>query len=606
MRIGIIYCKSQDFRRNNFMYGIDYKDAVQGIFIKNDDFFTFILNDGMAKYIDYSALNTKFIWSEDLKTFDTGGEKEKISSISDLRKICTELVLEMKDIVLGNIKFEDVKNFLRKKYINNSGVLSVLEEEKINNVLPDIFDIKSEDTELLVNQLMFDILYDKYLEDTEMTLKEFCDEHFYYDYRGNWKRIKDFKDDRSAANTKNTIYKTMRSQIEKYIKIMSAPAKMEDLNKYVLDTDFYFEDINTLNKRFETTEKKPKWVWDLLYYNHILPAFKQFRRDFWEDNEESQRKYVRELNDYDKFVQTAFKPKEGDDRDYFLKSMSFYYLESISYLEYMYKLAERMERDGINNFDKYNLSVQQFYIDVSCPVVIEEDDYQNLYFIEKRNNYAPCLFITENWLHRSDYKLDREENNPFSYDTGINVVRAQAYELFKYHYKFTSDDYKEISEFIRTDYNVLDTYYKKDKIWNNIKEDEPISYEQEMRIKDLQTISNAVFKKVNKKYITEWLNSNNKKDENYIRIFGIDKENYEKLLSRLENAETELLKDGGRPPKLTVKEKFLITLEYEQYGRTMENIATDYGVGKRQISEAINWVDKNIAIYLEELWNEQS
>ena len=60
------------------------------------------------------------------------------------------------------------------------------------------------------------------------------------------------------------------------------------------------------------------------------------------------------------------------------------------------------------------------------------------------------------------------------------------------------------------------------------------------------------------------------------RLFGVKKETFEKMLSILQKKYAQNHKFGGRPPKLSVKDKLMITLKYLHEYWTMEHIGHDY------------------------------
>ncbi len=75
----------------------------------------------------------------------------------------------------------------------------------------------------------------------------------------------------------------------------------------------------------------------------------------------------------------------------------------------------------------------------------------------------------------------------------------------------------------------------------------------------------------------------------YQRLFGVKKETFDKMMEVFEKAYIEKHKKGGKPPKLTVLDKLIITLQYYREYRTMEHIAFDYRVYKSTICDAIHW-----------------
>ena len=56
----------------------------------------------------------------------------------------------------------------------------------------------------------------------------------------------------------------------------------------------------------------------------------------------------------------------------------------------------------------------------------------------------------------------------------------------------------------------------------------------------------------------------------------------------------ELHTQGGRPARLSVLDKLVVTLGYYRDYRTMENIAFDYDVSKSRISDAVKWVEETL------------
>ena len=62
----------------------------------------------------------------------------------------------------------------------------------------------------------------------------------------------------------------------------------------------------------------------------------------------------------------------------------------------------------------------------------------------------------------------------------------------------------------------------------------------------------------------------------------------------MEEEYEELHKQGGRPPKLKVLDRLVITLGYYREYRTMQHIAFDYNVAKSRISDAVKWVEDTL------------
>ena len=83
-------------------------------------------------------------------------------------------------------------------------------------------------------------------------------------------------------------------------------------------------------------------------------------------------------------------------------------------------------------------------------------------------------------------------------------------------------------------------------------------------------------------------------DTDYQALFGVQKFTFEAMLAILEGAYEHLHKQGGRPPRLSVLDKLVVTLGYYREYRTMHHIGFDYGVSKSRISDAVKWVEDTL------------
>ena len=80
----------------------------------------------------------------------------------------------------------------------------------------------------------------------------------------------------------------------------------------------------------------------------------------------------------------------------------------------------------------------------------------------------------------------------------------------------------------------------------------------------------------------------------YKELLGVDKKVFDMMYGILLAAYKVLHEKGGKPPKLTVLDKLVITLGYWREYRTYRNIAFDYGVSKSAIGNAIIWVEDTL------------
>jgi hypothetical protein len=78
------------------------------------------------------------------------------------------------------------------------------------------------------------------------------------------------------------------------------------------------------------------------------------------------------------------------------------------------------------------------------------------------------------------------------------------------------------------------------------------------------------------------------------RLYGVKPVTFEKMRSILQKEYDTLHQNGGKPPKLTVKDKLSITLIYLREYRRMDSIAAEYGVCKGTICLSIQWVEDTL------------
>ena len=276
-------------------------DKIREIHRLQEILFKIVLKKELPEIVDYSLLNNNLSWSENATSFlwnNHGKTIKTITSVHELRKIFEELVLSVR-----HLYYENILHF-----------------------------IEPDDIAFAVNQLVIDTLYNKYICDSEMTLNEYCAKHLHFEYRNDWLKLSDLGRDEAFFNMKETVYKMMGRNKEYFIKALMNPMVKSSIKK-LYNHDKYVEYIEKINK-------KSKAVWDSIWYQYNLPVvMKLFNQASYGDSEEEQRQFANDLNNYEKFVKAAFTPKDGDNKDYFHKSMGFYHLESFSMMEAIYKFS---------------------------------------------------------------------------------------------------------------------------------------------------------------------------------------------------------------------------------------------------------------------------
>ena len=86
----------------------------------------------------------------------------------------------------------------------------------------------------------------------------------------------------------------------------------------------------------------------------------------------------------------------------------------------------------------------------------------------------------------------------------------------------------------------------------------------------------------------------NKNDAVFKRLFGVKQETFEKMKAILQKEYDKMHRFGGKPPKLSVEDKLMVTLKYLREYRTMEHIGYDYKVSKSTVCETVQWVENTL------------
>lgn len=415
--------------------------------------------------MDCSRIDREIIIPKDRSEITLGNkrDKKKLESISDLRNILSQIA----SYVYHNIHSES---------IDIGGIKFRFEIPSLNSQNP-----------YFISQLVFDILFDKYLiESPKLTLNKYCKEHICFE----WDESLDLGGDEFDKAIKSTA-KMMSEELKYEAKLKnheSLRAVAEALgiapNKY----SDYINHFQALNEGFHTDKKKYKYQWDQIYYrgNNKLITYKQFRRGFQVGKHYSYGDFETGYKVYDRFVK-KFIPKPNDSSKIkFFKSMDFYCLEIDKRLDFIYKLAVKMEKEGLTDIERNHPMIKRFH--PKMPHLCINND--RLCGTLRNKYYRPFLFVDDVCPESKQYFKQSNDFLRIYY-----IVRAITYEKFNYDFQFLSskteeEHYADIWNFINNHYNVLN-YHDPQKEWFN---NEAEKYgDQVMRIKNAVKINNALF-----------------------------------------------------------------------------------------------------------------
>ena len=400
---------------------------------------------------DYHRLDREIIIDKTTRSAKLGGQKphKAVTSISELRNIFDLLITRVQQIVTSS----------------NNGIVwlgSTIGDgrEMEMNLFPEpvhlAFDlsISSLEKNLLINQLIFDILFDKYIHESQLMTRNgystYLAEKLYSDAKDSYRHSINQRLTRGMAVFHDKADRsTFRTQLEM---LGVAP------NKYV---QYY-----TPHARKNPSRKKPKFIWDQLYYNFGLQlSYRQYRRQLTRDNRDyPYEMIINDLKSYNDFVIKLLPVENESFEKYFRMSMDYYVLESYKRVDFMFKLISALPQISLGKISKEHYLVKRFH-----PLVLTPYQENNeLRFTTEHNYYRP-LFQAEDALYKQ-----KIHSFDYSYILGVKlqkyqIIRAKAYELFKYHYVFDSNDYVEIKRFLCECYDMR-TYHQSNTFWGFIQD----------------------------------------------------------------------------------------------------------------------------------------
>lgn len=273
--------------------------------------------------------------------------------------------------------------------------------------------------------------------------------------------------------------------------------------------------------RDNLAKKKPQYIWDYFFYNfgrnlketvsddesefqikygRALITSRQYRRQLTRDNRNYPFEEIfQDLKAYNGFVNKLLPVENESYEKYFRMSMDYCVLESYKRVDFIFKLTDALSRDEMAAINQKHFLVNRFVPNVLVPFIKDDE----LHFAVKHKYYRPLFLIedeileevaeiNELRLNASNYKYYETIKRKYQY------VRAKAYELFKYHYTFSSDNYIEIKDFLRQSYDMR-AYHQSNTFWNLIQNvewkdmDEKTKNQVKERIRHFLAINDAFF-----------------------------------------------------------------------------------------------------------------
>lgn len=94
--------------------------------------------------------------------------------------------------------------------------------------------------------------------------------------------------------------------------------------------------------------------------------------------------------------------------------------------------------------------------------------------------------------------------------------------------------------------------------------------------------------------MTKWILAKELKAASFRRLTGVKRTTFERMLEILRAAEITKRRRGGRPHKLILEDRLLMTLEYLREYRTYFHIGQSYGIGESNAYQAIRWSEDQL------------
>lgn len=489
------YLKHTGFYKKRFEYGLfcPYKNIDIEILecfepLPNDSYDGERCLFSNYSFLDKEILNISPLIYDDMK-------KTNIYDINELRKIFDWIVDYSSEIIY------------KTEYISTGMTADMYMDEHIYITPPNLKDtiyvnpICGKDKQLLIDQLVFDILFEKYYDDQgEYTIEDYC-----YTICNEYPDLAEYYDkdyDYSTSNSKQdlkTSINGMRQTIELHIKRLANTKDKIGIRTLGFDLDDYIAKLKLRSNSYKNVTSKnmvkstfSRQFLDYVFFSYIsFPNFEEKKTDTGrykkkmlilkrqreqtyglEDKNRSYDDFIIDNKIYDDFIDTFTTGLNTDDEAYFQKTMQFYNLETEHRLEYLYNISVDLANHKFDKMeiDNYFCLSQRFTPHVSYPqikdnkLIISSNKPIYKFMLLHDEYYQKQLFNNKDFKMKISYMLNRR-------------IRAKSFEIFKYFYNFTSNDYKQISEFIKGNYNLLGYYnekgfvkgyYNPDKIWQHI------------------------------------------------------------------------------------------------------------------------------------------
>lgn len=397
-----------------------------------------------------------------------------VMRITEYSMLNREIVVDGSTVTLGEektrVKVSSVDKLIEHIKYFMEAIQSVLSSENMYNYLywcdelykrspvPLDFSISDAERQLIVDQIVVDFFFDKYLRDSEKIMN----------HSKHAKHIADmFAIEAEEDVSQDMFRKSIERSMDRYYNMIRYSALREEVAQLGFEPDNY---ANYYNPQMSdnTAKEKHKFVWDQLYYNRNHITGRQYRRQLTKTNRNySYKNQIDDLNEYNKFVDMLLPKDNYDSKDYFNRSMDFYALETYKRIDFILKIAEVMSNVGLTEIDKIAFLLKRFHPIVLVPSVTEN----NLIRFDMRvKYYRPALMLEEAFLQQLKDSGVKDDLKSIAVQLQkCQIIRAKVYETLQYHIAFVPLNYISSKSFFQQSYNLC-LFHTGNAMWNKLKE----------------------------------------------------------------------------------------------------------------------------------------
>lgn len=451
----------------------------------NNTFIDYIDMNNNGLITSYSNINRKKVFDYKITLDDEDEENFVFDSDAFVREVISidvdpKLILRRKKLST----IEDLKNYFKKLIPISQALLRVTKDFKEahldNCAINYSCDLDETYLNMLVEQLVFDVLFEKYKREAEKYNRNSYSDEMRKTFELCNMRLTDRINKRTERSMEREYKKAVT--LKKYRLINSSRGKKYkeiitnrrfsniSLSKTNPRNEEYFNYLVDLMRK-NSRPKRTRAEWLLYMFDHSMINMYYT----------STKKNNIDENNYDNFIKniTVYKnevekllPKEFD-KQYFEKTIEYYAVECGKRVESILDLSMKlMETDIVlenqNELCKKIFSFLKYYTP-RISLVVAKNDKPIFFSVDQR--YFPMLFIEQKVYSDSIKEIslmdsvDKTESIfKKAYDDlrNIQLIRAKTFELFEFYAQYISYDKKNIKDFITSSYNLCE-YYK--KIW---------------------------------------------------------------------------------------------------------------------------------------------